>query len=72
MSSRHFATEEPSSHSWSGTKAIYIELEPTDHPLAVEPRTGMTSARLQEIGEWFEHTGLHPRWAEKALYGGAS
>jgi hypothetical protein len=36
------------------------------------PETGMTSARLHEIGEWFEHTWLHPRWAEKALYGGAS
>jgi len=27
----------------------------------------MTGAGLHEIGEWFEHTWLHPRWAEKAL-----
>jgi hypothetical protein len=28
-----------------------IELEPTDHPLAVEQRTGITLARVQEIAE---------------------
>jgi len=27
----------------------------------------MTGAGLHEIGEWFEPTWLHPRWAEKAL-----
>ncbi|OCA90466.1 hypothetical protein A8F94_00820 [Bacillus sp. FJAT-27225] len=29
----------------------YIELEPTDHPLAVEFRNGMTIERVQEIAE---------------------
>jgi hypothetical protein len=33
-----------------------IELEPTDHPLAVEQRAGITLARVQEIAE----TLLHP------------
>lgn len=33
-----------------------IELEPTDHPLAVEQRTGITLARVQEFAE----TLLHP------------
>jgi hypothetical protein len=34
-----------------------IELEPTDHPLAVEQRTGITPARVREIAE----LALHPR-----------
>lgn len=34
----------------------FIELEPTDHPLAVEQRTGMTMERVREIAE----TVLHP------------
>jgi len=33
-----------------------IELEPTDHPLAVEQREGITIARVQEIAE----RALHP------------
>jgi hypothetical protein len=33
-----------------------VELEPTDHPLAVEQRMGITLARVQEIAE----TLLHP------------
>lgn len=33
-----------------------LELEPTDHPLAVEQRTGITRARVREIAE----TLLHP------------
>jgi Uncharacterized protein conserved in bacteria (DUF2199) len=32
-----------------------IELEPTDHPLAVEQRAGITLARLQEIAETLLH-----------------
>ena len=32
-----------------------IELEPTDHPLAVEQRTGITLARVQEIAEVMLH-----------------
>jgi hypothetical protein len=32
-----------------------IELEPTDHPLAVEQRTGITRARVQGIAEQMYH-----------------
>ena len=32
-----------------------IELEPTDHPLAVEQRYGITMARVQEIAELVLH-----------------
>jgi len=32
-----------------------IELEPTDHPLAIEQRTGITHARVQEIAETLLH-----------------
>ena len=35
----------------------FIELEPTDHPLAVEQRTGITWERVQEIAELV----LHPK-----------
>jgi hypothetical protein len=34
----------------------FIELEPTDHPLAVEQRTGVTQDRVREIAE----AVLHP------------
>ncbi|MCP2288567.1 hypothetical protein APR08_001481 [Nocardia amikacinitolerans] len=34
-----------------------VELEPTDHPLAVQQRTGITLARVQAIAEQL----LHPR-----------
>jgi hypothetical protein len=34
-----------------------VELEPTDHPLAVEQRTGITVARIHEIAELL----LHPQ-----------
>ena len=33
----------------------FIELEPTDHPLAREQQEGMTRARLLEIAEHFMH-----------------
>lgn len=32
-----------------------VELEPTDHPLAVEQRTGITMARVREIAERLMH-----------------
>lgn len=32
-----------------------VELEPTDHPLAVEQRTGITLARVQQIAERLMH-----------------
>ncbi|GAA4065768.1 DUF2199 domain-containing protein [Actinomadura miaoliensis] len=34
-----------------------IELEPTDHPLAVEQRSGITRARVQQIAETLLHPG---------------
>ncbi len=34
-----------------------IELEPTDHPLAVEQREGITMARVREIAEALLHHG---------------
>ncbi|WP_346042053.1 DUF2199 domain-containing protein [Actinomadura chokoriensis] len=34
----------------------FVELEPTDHPLAVEQRTGITRERVQ----WFAEQILHP------------
>jgi hypothetical protein len=33
----------------------FVELEPTDHPLAVEQRTGITAARVAEIYSRLEH-----------------
>lgn len=33
----------------------FIELEPTDHPLALEQRKGLTMARVQEIAESVLH-----------------
>jgi hypothetical protein len=33
----------------------FIELEPTDHPLAVEQREGITQERVQEIAELVLH-----------------
>ena len=36
-------------------KRPLVELEPTDHPLAVEQRTGITLARVQEIAETLLH-----------------
>jgi Uncharacterized protein conserved in bacteria (DUF2199) len=33
----------------------FIELEPTDHPLAVEQRDGITWERVQEIAEQVLH-----------------
>ena len=38
----------------------FVELEPTDHPLAVEQRHGITVARVREIAERV----MHPRGAE--------
>ncbi|HXJ87185.1 MAG TPA: DUF2199 domain-containing protein [Candidatus Binatia bacterium] len=50
----------------------FIELEPSDHPLAIEQRTGITRERAREIAELYEHKWVHPRWDEKGLYGSAS
>lgn len=35
----------------------YVELEPTDHPLAVEQRTGITMDRVREIAVALLHVG---------------
>jgi hypothetical protein len=43
-----------------------VELEPTDHPLAVEQRTGITRERVREIAE----TLLHPRTHDGGPSGG--
>lgn len=45
-------------------KRPLIELQPTDHPLAVEQRGGITENRLIEIAELIEHKWQHPRWDE--------
>jgi len=49
-----------------------IELEPTDHPLAVEQRTGITLARVQEIAETLLHAlpaaGLTHRHMSRARW----
>jgi hypothetical protein len=44
-----------------------IELEPTNHPLALEQRSGITEARLIEIAELVRHGWKHPRWDENAF-----
>ena len=33
----------------------YVDLEPTDHPLAIEQREGITAARAREIAERIMH-----------------
>lgn len=33
----------------------FVEMEPTDHPLAVEQRNGITSKRIQEVAECVRH-----------------
>ncbi|MEU3923530.1 DUF2199 domain-containing protein [Streptomyces sp. NPDC029004] len=39
----------------------YVELEPTDHPLAVEQRAGITLDRVREIAEAVLHSGSSER-----------
>jgi hypothetical protein len=34
----------------------YVELELTDHPLAIEQRTGISIERVQEIAECVLHS----------------
>lgn len=41
-----------------------IELEPTDHPLTIEQRDGITTARVQEFAELELHRGHHPHHQE--------
>ncbi len=58
-------------HSRSVGLAPFLELQPTNHPLAVEQRNGIDLDRVQEISELMEHRWLHPEWDSKGLYGGA-
>ena len=44
-------------HTRAVGRRPFVELEPTDHPLAVEQRTGITWDRVQEIAELV----LHPK-----------
>jgi hypothetical protein len=44
-------------HSRAVGLAPLVELEPTDHPLAVEQREGITMARVREIAERLAHQG---------------
>ncbi len=47
-------------HSREVGIAPYIELEPTQHPLAIEQRQGITFDRAQEIMDQMQHKWLHP------------
>ena len=38
----------------------FIELEPTEHPLAVEQRSGISLVRAREIGDSLLHDTLDP------------
>lgn len=41
----------------SNNQRPFIELEPTEHPLAIEQRNGITLKRIQEIAEMILHRG---------------
>ncbi|MEV0977865.1 DUF2199 domain-containing protein [Streptomyces sp. NPDC049915] len=41
----------------------FVELEPTDHPLAVEQRTGITLDRVPEIAAAVLHSGDEQQWS---------
>ena len=44
-------------HTQAGNLRPLVELEPTDHPLAVEQRNGITMDRVREIAEALLHGG---------------
>jgi hypothetical protein len=44
-------------HLRDGGIRPYIEVEPTDHPLALEQRNGISVERVAEIYAYFEHRG---------------
>ena len=56
-------------HSRKVGMAPFIELEPTDHPLAVEQRRGISVNRVREIRELMLHRWLHPESDSKGFYG---
>lgn len=49
-------------HSRPPGQRPYIELESTNHPLAIEQSQGITVDRLIEIAEKIEHEWRHPLW----------
>ena len=49
----------------------FIELQPTDHLLAVEQRSGISVQRVREIFELMQEKWWHPEWDAKGLYGAA-
>ncbi len=48
-------------HSRPVGERPYVELEPTDHPLAVEQRTGITVDRVREIAAAVLHSSSSPQ-----------
>ncbi|WP_435797553.1 DUF2199 domain-containing protein [Streptomyces microflavus] len=49
LSSESTTSLKTSAHTRPGGERPFIELEPTDHPLAVEQRAGITQDRIREI-----------------------
>lgn len=49
-------------HTRPGNQRPLVELEPTDHPLAIEQRNGISMERVREIAEALMH-GSHERQA---------
>ncbi len=47
-------------HSREPGQKPFIEVEPTDHPLAVEQRNGITRQRVQEIWSTYHHAADEP------------
>jgi hypothetical protein len=57
--SRHRAAEDAGPFAARSPAAV-IELEPTDHPLAVEQRRGISQERFREIALMHMHAGDLP------------
>ncbi|WP_373283869.1 DUF2199 domain-containing protein [Nocardia exalbida] len=55
----HLPTDDPELEDQAHSQPVgvrpTVELEPADHPLAVEQRTGITLARVQAIAERLRH-----------------
>lgn len=48
-----------------------VELQRTDHPLAVEQRSGISVDRVREIFELMQDQWKHPEWDATGLHGDA-
>jgi hypothetical protein len=57
--SRH-GQPEMQSHQPTTWQAPSIQLEPTDHPLSIEQREGISQERSRELAEQFMHGWMHP------------